>query len=326
MTQLVFAAMAAVMVGFFAGTETGAYQLNRLRLRRRVEEGRADAKRLAWLLRNPQAFVCMTLGGTNISVDIVTALVTAALTPGLGRYAEMVATLALAPVMFLFAEALPKTLFQTHANRLMYWLAWPLWVCWVALWPVTKLLQLVTMVSSRLLGAPAEMSWELSAQRLQDFFIEGAREGVLSAQQTAMAGNVMKIGAIPVKQVMIPLEKTQMAPVNLGMEALRKELVVRPHSRVPVYEGARTNVVGVVNLMDFLCIEGAESVVAALTVADLMRPLPSVRQDMPVDSVLQDLQRKRQAMAAVTDHEGKAVGIVTVKDLAEQVVGGIKGL
>ncbi|HRU07692.1 MAG TPA: CBS domain-containing protein, partial [Candidatus Brocadiia bacterium] len=96
--------------------------------------------------------------------------------------------------------------------------------------------------------------------------------------------------------------------------------------RVPVYEGARTNVVGVVNLMDFLCIEGAESVVAALTVADLMRPLPSVRQDMPVDSVLQDLQRKRQAMAAVTDHEGKAVGIVTVKDLAEQVVGGIKGL
>jgi len=185
---------------------------------------------------------------------------------------------------------------------------------------------LVTLVSSRLLGAPAEISWELSAQRLQDFFSEGAREGVLSAQQTAMAGNVMRMGATPVQLVMIPVDKAQMAPVNLGMEALRKELLVQPHSRVPVYEGVRSKVVGVVNLMDFLCIEGAESVVAALTVADLMQPMPNVAADQPVDSVLQDLQRKRQAMAAVTDREGKAVGIVTVKDLVEQVVGSIKGL
>ena len=315
MPLLCLALLFLVLEGFFSGSETGAYRINRIRLRHRVEQGRSDAVRLGQLLRNPRAFVCMTLAGTNLAVYATTAIVTAAVAPFTGRYAELTATLALAPAVLIFAEALPKSLFHAHANSVMYFLSWPLWVAFVLMRPVTWLLQGVTAVSSRLLRAPQERGWELSVQRLFGFLTEGAREGVLSQQQNAMARNVMKLDRIRAEQVMIPIGEVRKAPLDATFEDLRRSLRQHAHSRVPIYDGNPANIVGVVNLIDFLCVEEPSAV------ADLMRPLPRVAAASSIDEVFLALQSQRQVMAVVEDAEANAVGIVTMKDLVEEVVG-----
>ena len=305
--------------GLFAGVETGAYRLNRIRLRRRSEEGRGDARRLSRLLRNPQDFVCMTLAGTNISVYTVTAITTWLIEPHSGRYAEMIATLALSPVLFIFAEALPKSLFQAYANTLMYRLSRVLRLAHALLLPVSWPLRGVTRVVNRLAGAPSAPGWELSLERLFSFFTEGAREGVLSAHQDAMVRNVARLNTTPARQIMVPLDRVATVSVDADREEMRRALASRPHTRVPVYEGEPDRLVGVVNLIGLLSAD------PPATVAETMRPIPHVSGDAPVDDVFREMQRRRHMMCAIDDADGKTVGVLTMKDLVEEVVGDIHG-
>ena len=306
----------AVVEAFFSGMETGVYRLNRIRLRHRAEQGRPDAVRISRLIRNPQALVCTTLAGTNLSVYVSTAICTAMMVGLVGDdYAELAATLVLAPLLLVFAEALPKSMFQAHANVLVYKLSWLLQVgAWVLL-PISTLLRGVTWVSTQIFGQAPARPWSLSEERLRYFLTEGAREGVLSPQQDAMARNIMALATVKVQQVMIPEEGVKMVPIDASLEDLRRAAAEHPHTRLPVYEADRHRVIGAVNLIDFVCAEGEPSV------AELVRPLPRVSAERTIDEALVQLQKRRQVMSVVADSEGRAIGIVTMKDLVEEVAG-----
>ncbi len=168
---------------------------------------------------------------------------------------------------------------------------------------------------NRLFGKPPEPAWALSPQRLQYFLTEGAREGVLSAQQNKIAGNIMRLATVKVRDVMIPLDQVCMVPLTADPEAVRLAASERAHSRLPVYDGDRANIRGVLNLIDFLAAEGRP------VVAELVRPLIRISQDLSIDLALIQLQRRRQVMAAVVDESDRALGLATVKDMVEEVVG-----
>ena len=109
--------------GYYSGSETGAYCLNKIRLRFRAEQGVRSALILQKLLTDPQGLICTTLIGTNIAVYISTGILTNKLElMGVGA-AELVSTLCLAPVLLILAEATPKNIFQLRADFLMYKLA-----------------------------------------------------------------------------------------------------------------------------------------------------------------------------------------------------------
>lgn len=315
---ILLALLCVAAQGFFSGSEIGAYRLNRIRLRHRAEAGDPRAHALAKLLRRPQEFVCMTLAGTNVSVYGASAIATALFVPVAGRYAEVVATLALAPVLLVFAEVLPKSIFHSYPNRIMFALRWPLVLAHYALWPATWVLVQVAGAIDRLAGAPPEKGWELSLRRLFDFFAEGAREGVLTREQNAMAQNVMKFSETPVSRVMIPLDKVALVPTGIAPQGLRVLLVERDHTRLPVYEGERGRLAGVLNVLDYLCAEGDPPL------GEVVRPLAEVPAEATVGDAFASLQERRQVMAAVADADGRALGIVTMKDLVEEVVGEIE--
>jgi len=231
------------------------------------------------------------------------------------RYAELTATIVLAPILLVFAEALPKSLFQAHANGLVYPLSWPLQLAYWALLPLSSILRAVTYAASRLAGEPSRRSWELSEQRLHYFFSESAREGVLSAQQNVMARNIMKLPDVRVRDVLIPLDDIIMVPLDGSFDDLRRAAMQRPHTRLLVYEGQRDRIAGAVNLIDFLCADKEPSV------AEMVRSLPRICSELPIDEALVELQKARQAMGVVVDAGDQALGIVTVKDLVEGVVG-----
>ena len=319
MTLLWVVVLFVLLEGFFSGSETGAYRLNRVRLRRRIHEGRADAIRLGRLMKEPQRFVCMTLAGTNVSVYGATAIVTYLLAPLTGRYSGLAATLALSPVLLVVAEVLPKSLFQTHSNTLMYRLSGALRVASIALWPVTWLLRGVTRASSRTLGETSKGGWDISVRRLFQFFAEGAKEGVLSAHQDTMARNVMKLDSTSVAQVMEPLDKLEMVSVDAGVEELRRALATRPQTRALVCEGERSRIVGVLDLIEFLSAEGTPKV------SEMMRPISTVPADAAAGDVFRAMQKRRRMMSVVIDSSGATLGVVTMKDLVEEVVGDIHG-
>jgi putative hemolysin len=296
--------------------ETGIYCLNRLRLRHRQEQGRRDARRVWRLAQNPTTLVCTTLAGTNVSIYVSSSLMTAYLSRFLPEeYAQLAATIALAPLALVLAEALPKAVFQAHANELVYRLSWPLWLGSRLLWPISTPLRAVTFASSRLLGQPPTPTWSVSEKRLRYYLSEGARAGVLSTQQDAIARNILRLSSARLRDVMIPLDRVQMTPLDASAEDVRRIASERPRSRLLVYNGRSEAVVGAVGIMDCLTAEGDDKVAAHV------RPLPRIPADLPLDEALLHLQRLRQAMAVVVDEQDRAVGAVTMKDLVEEVVG-----
>lgn len=314
---LLLAVFCGLMSAFYSGVETGVYRLNRIRLRKRCEAGDPRALALSRLLKRPRSFVLAILVGNNLANYGISAVFTAFMVGVSERYAEALATLALSPILLVFAEVLPKSVFHGYANKLMYRLSWLLALSNRAYWPVTQILRGVSAAVDRLFGVSPEQERRLTVRRLFDYFTEGAREGALSSEQHAMARNVMRFVETPVEQAMIPLEEVKMISADASPDELRATLSEHPHTRIPVYRGEPHRIEGVVHLIDFLCAEGQPGI------GELVRPVPSVAATDSVGQAFAALQRDKQVMGVARDAEQRAVGIVTMKDIVEEVVGEI---
>jgi putative hemolysin len=318
MTELLLILFFLFSAALYTGMETGAYSINRIRLRFRLRSSpaRSDAQTLGTVLADRQVMVATALAGTNISQYLAIACCAIVLT-GFGlAHALLWSALILAPVLLVLCEIVPKAFFARHANTLMYPLAAVFRATTLALYPVVMLLKGVMVAVDALFG-PAEPQGlgPLSQPRLVHFLEEGRREGVLSPHQHRMARNIMKLEQMRVRDVMVPLERVVAVPRDATVDDLRRVSVERAYSRIPVHEGPKENILGIVGLVEYLCD------CAGKPIAGFIRPAQRLNEHMPVNGALLQLRRTRDHMGIVTNDAGAAVGIVTIKDLVEEIVG-----
>jgi putative hemolysin len=317
----VLAILCVLASGFYSGSETGIYCLNRIRLRLRAEAGHRPARLLQGLLADEQGVVVSALIGTNLFNYLATVCVAHLFTSyySLGTKAEIYTTLAVAPTLFVFGEVLPKNLFQRHADRLTLVVAGPLTfthLVYRAFGLVGVLKRLASAVVRRLHG-PAAASDELlhPRQEMVSLLREGVGEGVLSEQQSQTLERVLRLEDMRIGDVMIPRARV----AGVGLAADRREfleLIARhPYSRMPVYRVDPRRVVGLLNVYDVLQDQDEAPL------ARWVRPVLRVRPDEPVMKCLFQMQRAHQPMAVVEGGDGRALGIVTMKDLVEELVG-----
>ncbi len=314
MTWVIVAiAICVIIEGLSSGSEIGFYSVNRLRLRSRLEANWRGAGALKKLMDRPDETIMTTLIATNLMVYLASALATELLS--VTHRPELYATAIMTPVIFVFGEMLPKDLFRRHADVLMYRLAGPIDALRTLFWPVIFVLQLITDLATRRL--PRERrALPLTRTALAEWIAEGRREGQLSEYQQVLSSNVMALLRKDISVAMIPLNDVDMIPAELAGDELGRALRRAKHSRLPVYEGDRENVVGVLHTMDYICAHTEDR-----TARDLAREPVVVPQTDGVQAALVKLQKKRQLMAIVSDGQGHCHGIVTMKDLVEEIVG-----
>lgn len=302
-----------LMEGLFSGAEIGFYSVNRLRLRSRVETRSRRALVLRKLLSTPDTTMMTTLIGTNVMVYAASALATALF--GNFESPALITTLVLTPVIFVFGEMIPKDIFHRRADSLMYVLAGPIDVLRVLVWPVTTALRGVVWLVTA--GRPPESNDSaFSRAALAEWIAEGKREGVLTDYQQALSANVMGLMKKRVSAAMIPIGEAAVLSAGLDGPELRNAVRQAKHSRLPVVSGPEISIVGILHTLDY--IRAAKS---NAPLGELVRPALDVRHSDGITAVLVALQRARGQMAIVLDDAGKAVGIVTVKDLVEEIVG-----
>ncbi|MFQ5956391.1 MAG: CNNM domain-containing protein [Candidatus Brocadiales bacterium] len=302
----------------YAATETGFYCLNRIRLRYREERGWWTAKIINSMLNDPQGMVCTVLIGNNIANYVAAAVFTYMVGTRVTHVkAELVATLMLAPIILIFCEILPKSIFQRHADSLLYKVVPIADVSYKVFYPIVFLLRIVSRLPHLFLkGIEAKESPFFSPQRLRYFLEEGTEVGTVSMYQNIMARNIMTLGTTPIHKVMIPLEEVTMAPDTVGHQSLKVLAKEKKFSRIPVYDRERTKIIGIVTLLDFLMNGKLQA-----DIHNFVREATYIDANTPVDDALLKLRHARQRMGIVTDREGKAIGIVTIKDLVEEIVG-----
>jgi len=321
-STLVYIILCVLAAGFFAGSETGAYRLSRVRLRHQAESGSLAARMLQRVVSNMERFVCLTLIGTNAAVYVGTGLLASMLAERLrgARWGEFAGTMVLAPVMLIFAELLPKSAFQVRPNRLMRMAGPVLWALDIVGRPVTMLLYWMVRLLRRLFrGSEETRQISVSEDHFNFLLAEGREEGAITAQQDLMVRNIMRLGERRVARAMIPLERVRMLPAEIaGAEAVA-EIGRHDHPRLPVYASGREDIVGVLVVLEYLS-AGADGPVKEY----MYRPV-FLEAELALDRVFRRLQEAGQVMGVVVNEKGRAVGIITMGDLLQEIFASVGG-
>ena len=307
--QITAILLGVFFAGFYAGAETGVYSVNRLRLRLRADRGKRAAKLLERLLGDPIGFVCMTLIGQNTAIYVVTSVVTALMSEFVTEhYAGLAATAAMALPLFALAEVTPKTLFRSIPGVLMYRAGPVLWVSRVVFAPLIAVLKLAAWVWRWLFGAPETNAAKIaSGASLQYLLAEGLPGVKVSDYQRFIATRVLGLSKRPVRNCMVPWRKVATVIEGASESELAAQARATGHCRLVVIDEEGAPI-------------GTQSLFDGCFGTEELTPPKTVRADRTVLEVLHELQRERVSMALVCDN-GRPAGVVTMKDLIEEIVG-----
>lgn len=303
---------------YYSGIEMGIYCLNRVRLQNRIDRGWRTARIIDRLLKNPQSLICTILVGNNIANYMAAAFFTDILVRSTSLMsAEFFATIILAPILLIFSEVTPKNLFLQKTDRLFYKLAPTIDFFYKLFYPIVILLMLISKLPLIFFrNAKTEGKTLLNPKGLAYFFSESASDGTLSPYQNVITRNILRLGRLKVRSVMVPLERASVIPYNADIQEQTSLIRSNPFSRLPVYKGIKNNIVGIINSLEFLSVEETERMTK-----DFIRAPIYLDQNLPVDDALFKLQQSKQRMGIVVDKYNTALGIVTIKDLVEEIVG-----
>jgi putative hemolysin len=321
---LVAALLGLVLSGLFSGAETGVYSLNRVRLRVRSEQGAPRARRLARLMERPDEIVITVLVGTNLA-DYICSISIAALVMLAGAplhlsdlYAAAIGT----PLVLVFGGIIPKDIFQRHADRLMYALSGPLLVCRQA----TRMVGaswLLRTVPRLILGALRHGGGQGDADllprvRMQRLLHEGAARGGLTRFQRDTIERILSLSRVSVGRVMVPLARAAVVPEHIARDDFLRIARMAHFSRLPVWRDHPASMIGIVTIFSVLTDPQQRPIAAHV------RPAVVLRADETVPAALLKLQQSHEFMAIVTDRRGRCVGLLTLKDLVEEIVGDLE--
>ena len=304
----------------FSAAEMAFIAANRLRLRHLAEGGKGVAARYLEAFSRPEWILSTAMMGVTISHIIASTVATWGLLQLLGGWAPLVVTAALTPVMLVFGEVIPKAIARERATGMILRLFPVLEAAARVLTPLTWLSNAVVGGVLRLLGrTPASVRHFVSREELKLVLQMEPEESDVTTQEAEMIDKIFSLGETTVREVMVPLVDVATLPETATPDKAIALIGQEGFSRIPVFSDQVFNIVGLVTAMDLLQ-RGAES----STLKDLVRPATFVPETKRIDDLLREMQRARIQLAVVVDEYGGAVGIVTVEDILEQIVGEIR--
>jgi len=317
---VVIVAACLVTEAFFSGSEIAVLACDKLRLRQRANAGDKGASLLLRMLEKPHHLFSITLVGTNLAVVGGTTVVTLSLVDAYGPEGDGYTMAIMSPLVLLFGEIVPKMWFRARANTVAPRIVSVLWVAQWVLSPLVFFVSRATDVFLRLTGVDeGKRRAFVTREELQMLMRQEATSGgQIAGAERRMIHRIFQFATKPVSDVMIPLADlaaVEQSDLSTEAVALVKE---RGFSRLPVYAERIDDVRGILHSFDLLLAREGE------TVGALMRTALFVPEMQHVDELLEQMRREGHGMAIVVDEYGGAVGVITVEDLLEEIVGEIE--
>ncbi|MFH0880252.1 MAG: hemolysin family protein [Lentisphaerota bacterium] len=316
--EIVILILCLIGSAFFAGIETGVISINRLRLRHLVRRNVPGAKILQDFLMKPDNLIGTTLVGTNL-LHVASSIMAASLGAHLmGAAGAWVMGIALTLVILVACEYLPKAWFQSFPASRTLPFARLLQYSYTIFYPISKT---VTSIIKLLVPDPPLEKQNaqafISREELIHLAHEGERSGVLTPDEHRMIHGVFELKTKPCGEIMIPRDKILHVQTDTPIEQLLDIARRSEHNRFPVLQADRQTFVGIIHIFDVL----ADTNSAGKTVKDYMRPVQLVADHTPVDHVLPRMRVTRQPMVLVTDERFEVIGLATLEDVLEEIVG-----
>jgi magnesium and cobalt exporter, CNNM family len=312
-------ALAVLVTALLSAAEMAFIAANRVRLRHLAETGDGTAARYLEAFRHPERMLSTAMMGVTISHIAASSFATWALIPIAGGWAAFVVTITLVPVMLVFGEVIPKTAARERATALIRRLFPVLELATMILAPVTWGARALVGAALRAVGLRSATTRQfVSREELKLLLQLEPTEADVTSTEAEMIDKIFELGDTAVREIMVPLVDVAALPEDATPDDAIRLIQERGFSRLPVYADRELNMVGVVTAMDLLR-RGAE----AADLKSLMRPATYAPETKRIDELLTEMQKGRVQLAVVVDEYGGAVGIVTIEDIVEQIVGEI---
>jgi putative hemolysin len=305
--------------GFFAASEIALVSANRRRLQFLAEEGHRGARIALKLLAKPEYFLATTLMGAYMAGMANTVLVTALLLHKWGYSGEVAAMLLLPPLLLILGEITPKSIGRQQATNLVLRLGPVVWVISWILYPFTFIFALVSRAVLFVTGVRRTSQLPfITREDLRLVVQKSGPEVDLETQERLIIHRILRFSLRTAKEVMVPLVRVAAVPDTLTVGQALEEFRAAPFARFPVYHRRIDNLIGVLHSFDLL----GEAHLSQ-PIKPYLRSLLYVPEIKKIDRLLTEMQRSGTHLVAVVDEYGGAVGIVTIEDLLEEIVGEI---
>jgi CBS domain containing-hemolysin-like protein len=316
---LLLFALGLSLSAFFSGTETGFYRVTRVRLVLDALGGDRVSGWLLWLTNHSTLFVATALIGNNLANNLVTHAVvlgSARLFTTSSHLPEFLASLLLTPVVFVYGELLPKSLYFQAPNRL-FRAGGPLLLFFAILFFIpSTLLWLLSLLLERLSGEPLEqVRTKLARRELLDMFEEGHEAGVLRTSQRRLAQGLLAVANRPVSQFTVPTARIALATLDMDKAEILRLARRYNLNEIPVQKGqAAEGFAGYVRVVDLALSESP-------SVGPVRRLMELSAQESHL-AALKLMHNAGQDIARVTDAQGRTMGFVTARALSEPLFRG----
>ncbi len=305
--------------GFFSGTEMALVSSNKLKIRYLASKGNINAMRLKKILKSPQNFLATTLVGVNLSVITSSAVATMLVSKIFpGESVSLITTVILLPFIIFFGELVPMTIGRTYATRLSLLLITPLLIMQYLLYPLVKFFSFMSEKIVRILRLPLTNKNPFPTREELIYIIEHETgKDLLHKSETETIKKVFNFHKIIAQQIMLPIDKS----IYTESSSLCSDVIEIMHksgfSRIPVYEDELSNVIGIIRSTELLYAELSKPVKKYM-----VKPF-RIPENTPIINILWEMQMNSRQMAIVVNKNKKAVGILTLEDIMEKVVGSI---
>ena len=314
--------------GFFSGSETALFSLSRLDLQRLRKERNPYSESIHALLDQPRRLIISILCGNEL-VNVASAANMAGILVHLygAEKAGWLTTLVMVPLLLLFGEVTPKTIAVSDPVRVTTGVVAAPMSLWVKL--VAPLRWVIRGVADRIttlmVGEEATAENILQVDEFRSLVEEVAEEGELDATERALIYKLLEANYTEIVEIMTPRTRTKFLNLDTSVPDMVAQFKSYRHSRVPVFQGHRDNLVGFVHAEDILRLVMDEVELAILKPVDIMHPPVVVPPTKKIDEIFDFFQANNVRAAAVLNEFGGVEGIVTMKDVLTFIFGQISG-
>ncbi len=306
---------------FFSATEIALSSVNTARIKPKNGEKASLSKRLAFKLSTQfEASLGAILIGNNLANSAASAIATVIVISLLGEGYAWVATAVMTLLVLTFGEIIPKVLAKRFADKFSVAIAIPMYALSVIFKPVTWLFMLLVKLLSKLWSNSVADTDAVSEEDLENIIDIAEDEGVLDEDSCDLLQNALDFDNVLAYEIITPRVDIEALDIDDPYEVNVKKIFNSTYSRIPIYQDTPDNIIGILHLNRFYkqLLETDR-----VNIRKQLLPVTFVHKTMPLPDVLEKMRNSKLHMVVVLDEYGGTLGILTMEDVLEQLVGEI---
>ncbi len=313
-----------ILSAFFSGSETSLTSASKPRMHNLAKTGKKNAKIFEYLFKNKELLICTILFANNLVNVLASALATKMLIELTNTDGILYATVIMTLMILVFGELIPKTLALSKADNYALKIAPFMKFLVILLYPLTITLNFFVSILLKLVGVnySSFKKEEISEKREEE--LRGAIDlhgQDSSGDEKNMLKSILDLDEITVGSIMVPRKDIFSLPAKINYNDLIEKLDESPHSRIPVWEKNPENIIGVFHVRRLLSLKKTDP--KNFNIKSFCQKPWFIPESTKLDNQLMEFKKKKEHFSIVVDEYGEFLGIVTLEDIIEEIVGDI---